>query len=608
MKSEIARLRSRAGHDASAPALPGHVVESWQRCLERYNLMPDVMRPAEMLSYHELQTTLERHEAIVHLALPEIERLFQRLVDNEYLVSVASPQGVKLLFRCDHQFLGEMSAFGVLPGSIWSEEMRGTNGIGTCLKIGKPLSIIGDQHFNVNVHALTCTVAPVFGQGGAIESVVNVTSSRPVSDKTARLVRDIVERAARRIENKYFAHRNRRLRTLCLSHESDFIDIAAEARIAIDDSGRIVDVSSTAPLLLGQSREALVGAELGALMDFSQPLEEVRVARTELPERGGREIFATLLSEPAGGAARPAARHSPQAAAPPPATATTAPADTERLLLNQHLLEQLALAERMLEARAPILVQGETGVGKTTFARLLARRNGRGEGDVVVLNCAALTGADAALDRLSGLSNFTLVLDHVEETPLPTQARLLQLLSDDHVLNVRNIGLLSIAGCNLADPAQSGRLRADLYYRLKGTIIDLPPIRAMPNIEATIHAAIADEAMARGKPGLVLDDDARLILVNYHWPGNLRELRLAARQAAVLAENGRISINHLPEQIVNQIAHKNLSARSQSEASRIEAALRHNGGNVSETARYLGISRATLYRKIHIRKIRIPEG
>ena len=103
---------------------------------------------------------------------------------------------------------------------------------------------------------------------------------------------------------------------------------------------------------------------------------------------------------------------------------------------------------------------------------------------------------------------------------------------------------------------------------------------------------------------LELEGDSRLVLLHYHWPGNLRELRNTLRHAVALADGKQIGLEHLPDNIVEELARKDLTARSQSEASKIEAALRYNGGNVSLTARYLGVSRATLYRKIQIQKAR----
>lgn len=602
--SEVARLRQRAGHDSAAEPLPALVEDSWRRCLESYNLVPDHIRRADMLTYRELQDMLGLHEDLVQTAVPEIEKLFLRLVDNEYIVSIGSPEGIKMLFRCDHQFLGEMSAFGVLPGSIWSEEMQGTNGIGTCLKTGKSLSIIGGQHFHQGFQDLSCTVAPVFGAGGRIESVVNVTSSRPVNDRTARVVRDIVERTARRIENRHFIRRNGRLRTICLSQESDFADIAVEARLAIDDDGRILDVTSLAPQMLRQDRDALVGSNIAGLMDFSAPLEEARVARAELAG-AGPELFAKLLPEVRHTRMAPA-RLVPSQSMPlqPPAAL-----DTAHLLIDQRVTELLATGERMINAHVPIVVHGETGVGKSAFARLLIKRCQRSDGNVLTLNCTAPEGMGSEVfDRLSSLQDFTLILDHVDEMPLTMQARLLHLLSEDHLINARNVGIISLASSDLAQRVQDGQMRADLYHRLKGALLELPALRNVPKLESHIRDVFADEAAAQGKPELRMDDEVRPILANYHWPGNLRELRQAARHAVVLADGPEIRIGHLPEQMVSQIARKNLSARSQSEASRIEAALRHNGGNVSETARYLGISRATLYRKIQIKNIRIPEA
>ncbi len=144
----------------------------------------------------------------------------------------------------------------------------------------------------------------------------------------------------------------------------------------------------------------------------------------------------------------------------------------------------------------------------------------------------------------------------------------------------------------------------DLMHRLKGGQVALAPLRAAPDLDATINDLFHVERTTLGRPDVEMDDDARLVLSHYHWPGNLRELRNTLRHAVALADGKMIGMEHLPDDIVDEIARKDLTARSQSEASKIEAALRYNGGNVSLTARYLGVSRATLYRKIQIQKAR----
>ena len=147
-------------------------------------------------------------------------------------------------------------------------------------------------------------------------------------------------------------------------------------------------------------------------------------------------------------------------------------------------------------------------------------------------------------------------------------------------------------------------MRADLANRLKGGQIGLPPLRVVPDLEATILDLFQFERESLGKPHLELDADTRLVLLHYHWPGNMRELRNSLRHAVALADGKQIGLEHLPDNIVEEITRKDLTTRSKSEASKIEAALRYNGGNVSLTARYLGVSRATLYRKVQIKRAR----
>jgi sigma-54 dependent transcriptional regulator, acetoin dehydrogenase operon transcriptional activator AcoR len=181
---------------------------------------------------------------------------------------------------------------------------------------------------------------------------------------------------------------------------------------------------------------------------------------------------------------------------------------------------------------------------------------------------------------------------------------LLALLENEGRLWSENRGVIATSTANPDALKRDGLIRLDLLHRIKGGSIALDPLRNNPDIYGAIHDFLKIEQSVLGRSGIDLDANARLVLVNYHWPGNLRELRTALRHAVALAEGNSIGLEHLPRYIVAQIAQRDLTARSQSEASRIQAALRYNNGNVSLTARYLGMSRATLYRKV----VRIDAG
>lgn len=273
---EIDSIR-RARGLADAPRLPDVVAESWKRCLADYNLLPDRVPRAEVLDHTEMRRQREEREEFLRIAEPEVERLFHRLADSEYLISLASPQGAMLLFRCDSRYLGDLAGLGVIPGSVWTEEHQGTNGVGTCLRVGQPVTIVGSQHYGAAIQQLTCLTAPVFGRQGAIESVINVTVARSEADaRMNRVVQSIIDRSSRRIENSWFGRLHRRNLQLRLIDHAETPDLAEEGRLALDESGRILDGSSHAARLLGCPVERLAGGSAEALFELDTPLGGVR--------------------------------------------------------------------------------------------------------------------------------------------------------------------------------------------------------------------------------------------------------------------------------------------------------------------------------------------
>lgn len=118
-------LRSRGSDEARLPDL---VEQSWKRCLTDYNLLPDAVPRASVLSHSEIRTRMEEREEFMRIAEPEVERLFRQLVDSEYLVSLATTEGAMVLFRCDYQYLDELAGSGVIPGRSGPRTSRALTG------------------------------------------------------------------------------------------------------------------------------------------------------------------------------------------------------------------------------------------------------------------------------------------------------------------------------------------------------------------------------------------------------------------------------------------------------------------------------------------------
>jgi DNA-binding NtrC family response regulator len=283
-------------------------------------------------------------------------------------------------------------------------------------------------------------------------------------------------------------------------------------------------------------------------------------------------------------------------------------------------------AERVAASSLNVLVQGETGTGKELLARFIHAASGR-DGNFVAVNCAALsrelleaelfgieagvaTGVHAREGRFRQADGGTLLLDEVTEMPDDCQAKLLRVLQEREVVAVgardpRSVDVRVIAATNRALSARSdsaGPLRPDLVHRLSGWSVVLPPLRErradIPQLAAHFFECGA-AAAGRGPAGI--SRAAMDILCAYDWPGNVRELEQEMQRAALFVDDGELlSPTHLSPTVTECGAElpalNDVSADAERRA--IEQALGAAGGNATRAARTLGISRATLYRRI----------
>jgi transcriptional regulator with PAS, ATPase and Fis domain len=291
------------------------------------------------------------------------------------------------------------------------------------------------------------------------------------------------------------------------------------------------------------------------------------------------------------------------------------------------------LVARIAAGTINVLVLGETGVGKEVMARTIHARSPRATAPLVCLNCAALsealleselfghekgafTGAVQAKEGLlESAKGGTVFLDEVGEMPLALQAKLLRVLEQREVLRVgalrpRPIDVRFVSATNRDLEAESlaGRFRQDLYFRLNGIAIEIPPLRARrEEIDALARAFVTQASREAGRAPPLLAPDALAQLGRYSWPGNIRELKNVMERAVLLCEGGEITVGHLRLGRGAELASKppgpgDAPAPSfadkddewRTERARIMAALDQCVGNQTYAAKILGISRRTL--------------
>ena len=307
----------------------------------------------------------------------------------------------------------------------------------------------------------------------------------------------------------------------------------------------------------------------------------------------------------------------------------------------------LALVERVHQvapSSASVLLQGESGTGKTHIARLVQRLSKRANKPFVEVNCAAIpstlieselfghvkgafTGATRDREgRFAAADGGTLFLDEIAEVPMHLQAKLLRAIQDqefepvgsDRTIRV-DIRLITASNKDLRELVDAGKFRADLYYRLAVFTLQIPPIRERPGDIPLLLKHFCENLEQRGYPGdIVCSPEAMQMMMNYHWPGNVRELENAVEHAIICSVDKVVLPESLPEQIRNfsraaqptgDILQSPAGSRSaereheQNARREIEQALALARGNKSKAAKYLGVDRTTLWRRMQRLKL-----
>lgn len=299
---------------------------------------------------------------------------------------------------------------------------------------------------------------------------------------------------------------------------------------------------------------------------------------------------------------------------------------------DPRMLEILNRIQQIAPTNASLLLQGESGTGKTQLARMIHRFSQRSHMPFVEVNCAAIpeslieselfghvkgafTGAShERIGRFQAAHNGTLFLDEITEMPLHLQAKLLRAVQDqefemvgsDETIKV-NIRIISASNRNLKDMVNNDEFRADLFYRLAVIPLTIPSLRQRPGDIPVLIDHFCQRLAQRGYSTSELEcsNDAMLLMMDYPWPGNVRELENAVEHGIICATGNQVGASSLPQDIreyqFQDINDRRVPVQDKAEEKlrrNIEAALKQTDGNKARAAQLLGIDRSTLWRRI----------
>jgi DNA-binding NtrC family response regulator len=411
--------------------------------------------------------------------------------------------------------------------------------------------------------------------------------------------------------------------------------------------------AGAAARMLGQPVEAVLGAELFG------PNGALRQALVAGEKREGWRAFLQCATGPARLLSVTAARllHDAKGACDPEASylVVMRPADDEAVGAtgpiagfgvigrSQAMARVFRLIETLQNSEATVLITGESGTGKEVTARMIHAHSPRRNGPFVAINAAALPGelletelfghmkgsfTGATRDRMGrfeAAGDGTLFLDEVGDLPLHLQVKLLRVLQErtfervgDNTARRTNARIIAATHRDLRRAVIDGSFREDLYYRLRVFPLEIPPLRARREDIEPIARLLLSRVGARTGRALRFSPDALRALLTYDWPGNVRELENALEYAATVCPGQTLQPEDLPPEVLPAAAARRapepapvappavdarqfvppVPAGTQDEATALKAALERHRWNRADTAKALGVSRSTLWRRM----------
>jgi len=636
------------------------VAEAWLRCIDDHGLITGV----DFVPRNNPTTTCPRDFEIwrqgwsgaLATNLSAMIYNIRTFLDESSATLVLSDPLGRLIYLLD-------AGLNICPGGVhmtrigadWGEANLGNNGVGTASALGAPAAFNGKEHFSRAFHPYATAGCPIQGPDGSVAAVVGIITDQRGATK---LMLGFLKIACRLLESNLFEHffsQGLMLR-LYNGDTAENINVQAcliEGKVFLSDDGRILGANKSALDLIGvASHTEIVGETISSFM---------KIDLAELPRLGGAVItqssFGRLLRVEFQRKSQRKIDPSPLArglAAKASEKSTAVSKSAKPTIDWTDSIHEAALqrASGLQERKIPLLITGESGVGKDFLVRRLHDLGPRKDKPLVAINCAAIprelieselfgyeggsfTGARAKGKRgkFVEADKGILFLDEIGDMALDLQATLLRVLDSSEVVPIGgsrpiqvDVLVVAATNCGLQEMVQKGAFRRDLYYRLNGVQLWLPPLRERPDrLRLIAHLMRQEREVLGAVEETELSEEVWRLFFKHPWPGNIREVRNVLRSLIATTTSRVINVEDLPRDFLEELnldphARRDATAAEASapsslandpsptpeaavgladwEAQAVRSALVSSEGNVTKAARCLGISRATLYHKM----------
>jgi transcriptional activator for dhaKLM operon len=626
--------------------IPPLIANSWERCWPLISATSATN--LQKITDANLLNAQVMNFDFLSIARPIMEDISRFTETSETAILIVNPAAYVLDILGDPKIIAHLSRLGIQLGALLSEMEMGTNGFALAITEKIPVQVQGYEHYRSQFHSLVEAAAPIFDVTGKLLGVFGIINFKNEANLHSLA---LAVSGARAIEAQRRVDHLLGEQSSHLARLNAILNTISEAILVWNRDGILNQANPAAVELFSLTFDPLQARSNGEIIKIPRFIANAVELGKELTdveatiEIGGRSVDCVLsirfVKDPEGIQAvvtilRQAneIRQLVQRQIGSPTIFTLQDLLGESLEM-QRVQRQARLAAA---ARASVVIRGEVGTGKNLLAQIIHTHSSFSAGPFIVFSCTSvpsemvvreLVGFDNHTSRFNGDSRpgkieladgGTLFLQDVDTLPLDAQTILLNFLELGIIQRLNNnrsipldVRLIASSKANMEKLIEQGNFLPDLYYHLSSFEIRLPPLRERLEDLPLLVNNILKRLSVQYNVNLTISPEAMVLLNNYHWPGNLRELEaVLGRAASQLIGAEPIAPEHFPDFIRRPYSLKFTAAQlvsgnslSEIEHEALLQSARACGGNLQKMTKVLGISRTTLWRKLRQYNIQV---
>ena len=620
-----------------------HVIElSHERC-RKLNIKEDQVISSKIINETELQKRFSENRSMILTAAPYMEQLINFVKGHNFFALLTDGEGCILNAIGDEKILSEAFDLKMIPGAFMNEESIGTNAMALVIKTGEPVQLSGKDHFIKAYHRWTCSGAPIKDHRGKLIGVLDLTG---YTENVHPHTLGMVIAASNAIEEMIKVKEFNNLQDINYKHINTIFNTMPIAIVTSDINGKVKINNNKALELLGNKDNRLEAEDMSEIIEewdsINKYIRKGGNISQEINVTAFRKRFpCRLIANPIYNSIddsieivyvfeeikreRKEKRKSEYQAY----------YTFDKIIgKDESFLKIVEYAKKIADSKSTILIMGESGTGKEVFAQAIHNYSKRMDGPFVALNCGAIPnqlieselfgyeeGAYTGAKKGGNVGKFelaaggTIMLDEIGEMSLDMQTKLLRVLQEGIITRIGStkpipvdVRVIAATNKDLKKEVQLGRFRKDLFYRLNVLPLFLPPLSQRKSDILRLTDYFMKSISERlGKKEIVIPEEYKKIMVEYNWPGNIRELENFV-ELIIYTESipyGYFGQERHTEEALNAGSQDSNFNLESMEKAHLKKVLKKYNGNITHSAEALGIRRNTLYSKIKKYNIKV---